>query len=485
MVRATRRMRWYPRPVSRSPSISPTEQGAGGGGERGELVEQRAVQARVEPAGALDRARVGRRPPAPRRRCSARRRPGRAARRPPVAAPRRAGRSGRAAGRTGAGGSAAAPRSSHSQDPGGPPPHGHGLDAATSRKRAGSTAWVAARATRMTPSSSGSRSPSSTVGANSAISSRNRTPPWARLISPGRSEDEPPPTRATTELVWCGARNGGTRTKPPRGIGIPAAEWIIVACTASSRSSGGSSPGRRWASIVLPEPGEPTISRWWPPAAAISSARRATGWPRTSARSGGTGSSTPADGPGSSGHSARPRSAATTSARVDADAHAAGGRHVGLGRRRARHDDDAVGQHGDHRSHAGDPPHRAVEPQLADEREVVRRTWRELLVGEEDPDGHGEVEPGPDLARGRRRQVDGDALGRPGEPGAHDGGAAPGREPPGRPHRACRRCGSRAARGPTWTSTRTAKPLAPRRLADEMDASTVPSHADDGSGEER
>ena len=45
-------------------------------------------------------------------------------------------------------------------------------------------------------------------------------------------------------------------------------------------------PGRRRASIVLPEPGGPTMSRLWPPAAAISRARRASAWPRTSERSG-------------------------------------------------------------------------------------------------------------------------------------------------------------------------------------------------------
>ncbi len=37
--------------------------------------------------------------------------------------------------------------------------------------------------------------------------------------------------------------------------------------------------------MVLPDPGGPLISRWWPPAAATSSARRATSWPFTAARS--------------------------------------------------------------------------------------------------------------------------------------------------------------------------------------------------------
>ena len=50
--------------------------------------------------------------------------------------------------------------------------------------------------------------------------------------------------------------------------------------------SGGSSPSRRSASIVLPEPGGPIIRRWWRPAAATSMARRPRAWPRTSVKSG-------------------------------------------------------------------------------------------------------------------------------------------------------------------------------------------------------
>ena len=46
-------------------------------------------------------------------------------------------------------------------------------------------------------------------------------------------------------------------------------------------------PATRRAIIVLPAPGGPTSSRLCPPAAAISSARRASSCPRTSARSGG------------------------------------------------------------------------------------------------------------------------------------------------------------------------------------------------------
>ncbi len=53
---------------------------------------------------------------------------------------------------------------------------------------------------------------------------------------------------------------------------------------------GGSRPAKRCASIDLPEPGGPTINMLWPPAAAISSARRAAAWPFTSARSAQAGS---------------------------------------------------------------------------------------------------------------------------------------------------------------------------------------------------
>ena len=167
----------------------------------------------------------------------------------------------------------------------------------------------------MTPSSSGSRNPSSAALPNSPSSSMNRIPWLARETSPGRRWCEPPPTNPTTEVVWCGARKGGWRTSPPGGSGSPAAECTIVVSNAWSRSSGGSSPARRCASIVLPLPGEPTRSTWWPPAAAISSARLATGWPRTSLRSGIGGKSTSSSTAARSSQGRAPVSAATAVAR--------------------------------------------------------------------------------------------------------------------------------------------------------------------------
>ena len=111
----------------------------------------------------------------------------------------------------------------------------------------------------------------------------NRTPLWARLISPGLAP-RPPPTIAAIEAVWCGSRNGRAREMPPSSS-RPESEWIIEVSSASTAVSGGRMLGIRAASIDLPEPGEPTISRWCRPAAAISSARFARSWPLTSPRS--------------------------------------------------------------------------------------------------------------------------------------------------------------------------------------------------------
>ena len=95
----------------------------------------------------------------------------------------------------------------------------------------------------------------------------------------------PPPTSAGMEAEWCGARNGRTREmRPPSSW--PAMEAIIDTSSASAGDSGGSRPGRRAASMDLPDPGGPAISRLWPPAAATSSARLAASWPLMSRRSG-------------------------------------------------------------------------------------------------------------------------------------------------------------------------------------------------------
>ncbi len=60
---------------------------------------------------------------------------------------------------------------------------------------------------RMCPDSKGSRKTSNTLRSNSGSSSRNSTPWWARVISPGCGF-EPPPTSAGPEAEWWGWRNG-------------------------------------------------------------------------------------------------------------------------------------------------------------------------------------------------------------------------------------------------------------------------------------
>ncbi|KAF1021333.1 MAG: hypothetical protein GAK30_01954 [Paracidovorax wautersii] len=135
----------------------------------------------------------------------------------------------------------------------------------------------------MWPFSSGSRRASSAERGNSGSSSRNSTPLWASETSPGRG-GLPPPTMATALAVWCGPAVG--RCAQRCGEKRPARLATAALSSASSVVMGGSTPAKRWASSDLPEPGGPTSSRPWPPAAAISSARRAAIWPLTSRRSG-------------------------------------------------------------------------------------------------------------------------------------------------------------------------------------------------------
>ena len=143
----------------------------------------------------------------------------------------------------------------------------------------------AARAIVTTPCSIGWRSTSSARRENSGISSRNSTPWCARLISPGRGMRAAADQRRFRHRVVRRAKRPHGRQAAPAGSS-PATECTVVTSSDSSKVSGGSSPGRRLASIVLPAPGGPTSSRLWPPAAATSSARRPSACPCTSARSG-------------------------------------------------------------------------------------------------------------------------------------------------------------------------------------------------------
>ena len=133
-------------------------------------------------------------------------------------------------------------------------------------------------------SSSGWRSISSTERGNSSSSSRNSTPLCASEISPGRTVGPPADQARRRHRVVRRAERARARPAPSRPAGRRSN--TPSSSPAPRRTpSGGRIPGSRWASMVLPEPGGPTNSRLWPPAAAISSARRGTSCPRTSARS--------------------------------------------------------------------------------------------------------------------------------------------------------------------------------------------------------
>ena len=66
---------------------------------------------------------------------------------------------------------------------------------------------------------------------------------------------------------------------------MPAALCMRVTSSASSKVMSGSIVGMQRAMSVLPEPGGPTMSTLWPPAAAISRARLALFCPLTKAKS--------------------------------------------------------------------------------------------------------------------------------------------------------------------------------------------------------
>tara|TARA_R110002124_G_scaffold243235_1_gene408295 strand:- start:3627 stop:3989 length:363 start_codon:yes stop_codon:yes gene_type:complete len=116
-----------------------------------------------------------------------------------------------------------------------------------------------ARATTISPVSSGARRESRAWALYSGSSSRNSTPLWASEASPGRAFS-PPPVRAAILAEWCGLRNGRSRVRAPRSIS-PATDQTIEVSSSSAGVRGGSRPGKRWASIDLPEPGGPTNSK--------------------------------------------------------------------------------------------------------------------------------------------------------------------------------------------------------------------------------
>ena len=177
-------------------------------------------------------------------------------------------------------------------------------------------------------------------------------------------------------------------------------------------------PGRRRLSMVFPLPGGPTNSRLCPPAAAISSARRAVSWPRISLMSGAPAVSTASSLAGAIAGStgASPLKVAISSFRLSTGntavsppttaASAALSRGTNMRRSPRRRAQAAMGKHPAHR------PHPPVQRQLAHEQRFRRAVLGQQPRPGQDPDGDRQVVGRPVLADVRRRQVHRDLAGR-------------------------------------------------------------------------
>ena len=118
---------------------------------------------------------------------------------------------------------------------------------------------------------------------NSGASSINRTPPWARVTSPGRPWI-PPPTILAKVAVWWGFLKGRVVTNPV-SPNNPITSCIRLTSMISFHVIGGNMVGNLSAIIVLPPPGGPIIIQWWWPAALMSIARFPSSCPCTSLKS--------------------------------------------------------------------------------------------------------------------------------------------------------------------------------------------------------
>ena len=212
-----------------------------------------------------------------------------------------------------------------------------------------------------------------------------------------------------------------------RSASWPATDWIIETSSSSRGDSGGRIEGSRCASIDLPAPGGPIISRLWPPAAAISSARLALSWPLMSRRSG---RPSPAGAIAGSGRASTcvplkwlASWISERGARISISPRGPG-RLRPAGRRADQPVAAPVGRHRG-RQHAGDRGDRAVERQLAEHGEAVERVGRDRPDRRHDAERDRQVVMAAFLGQVGRGEVDGDALGRQREPGGDQRRAHP------------------------------------------------------------
>ncbi len=155
-------------------------------------------------------------------------------------------------------------------------------------------------------------------------------------------------------------------------------------------------------------------SRLCPPAAAISSARRARAWPRTSARSAsGCQPSSAGPGAGGAGGSVVRRQEGERLLQRGGGVHGKAGREGRLPV--VRRGDDGRAQAVATRQQqggqdTGDRAQAAVEGDLAHEQHVGQVRQGEGPVGGQEPDGRGEVEGRAVLAQARGGEIHGDAA---------------------------------------------------------------------------
>src|ERR1700683_4919068 len=172
-------------------------------------------------------------------------------------------------------------------------------------------------------------------------------------------------------------------------------------------------PAKRFASMVLPEPGGPIIKTLWPPAAATSSARLAVVCPRTSRKSGrhSSGESKAGGDEGVGWNLSGWLRYATTSERcrmpntrtpsvTAASAALSAGTHQGGRPLTARADRD--------RQHAAHRPQRTIERELAHQHMFVGFAHRSH--GAENAQGHRKIEARAFLAHIGGSEVDSDGF---------------------------------------------------------------------------
>ena len=349
-----------------------------------------------------------------------------------------AGRIGRAAVRRGGGGSAAVRLQSSCTAPGAPPPHGHGLVAATSRNSAGRSAWRLALATRTRPSSSGWRSPSSTDGGELAqlVEEEHAAMSHGHFARAQRARRR---RRPPTPSSWCDAargRAGGTPIRPRqrearRRVDHRDSEGLVAV---ERRKDAGQPLGEHRLAGTRRTDEQQVM------AACGGDLERLPGH-RLTMDVGEIGQIVGRTGWWLGGRIRPGHAVAHDVDELDQGAdgmHRASRRHPRLDGAAERHDNVGRTHRSDQRRHAGHRSNSAVEPQFADIAEPLGDVERHLIGDRQDADGDRQIERRAVLALTRRSEIDRDAVLGPGEAAREHGSTDRGRATHGRRHPASR-----------------------------------------------